>query len=492
MATYKTPGVYVEEKDAFPPSVVGLPTAIPAFIGKTQNVPQDAAGNKLYNTPIPVSTLAEYVEKFGKAPDQEFKVTIGKEKVKVPNGTVREIPVFSGLKPATRKEGEQDVPDLQINLYYQMQMYFNNGGGFCYVMALDASSKYPSPSSGLFAPLATKEDITIINLSDAAVNDSANYTGWCAQALTQCAELGRFLIADTTYENIGATNDTVAAFRKGIGNDNLNYGAAYTPWLNTSLSYVYSDDSITLEDDPDNTGGLKLLKDFKETKHTGDLATSLPLSAIKTSNTQIYHKALAAANGYKIDNLPAGGAIAGIYCNVDTHRGVWMAPANLSLNSTLMPSAEITSAEQENLNVDPLSGKSVNAIRYFPDKGVLVWGARTLEGNSNDWRYISVRRTVSYVERSLDVALQDYVFESNNAMTWLKAKTMIESFLNGLWLDGGLVGSSATDAYFVNIGLGVTMTAQDILEGKMIISIGLAVARPAEFIILEVTQLLQK
>ncbi|MCF8361009.1 MAG: phage tail sheath subtilisin-like domain-containing protein [Prolixibacteraceae bacterium] len=187
----------------------------------------------------------------------------------------------------------------------------------------------------------------------------------------------------------------------------------------------------------------------------------------------------------ELSKLPPSGAIAGVYAQVDFNRGVWKAPANVSLASTVRPWIRIDNAQQEDLNVDLTGGKSVNAIRSFPGQGTLVWGARTLAGNDNEWRYISVRRFFNMVEKSLKLATNWAVFEPNEEGTWIKVKAMIDNFLTNLWKQGALVGASPAEAFFVNIGLGSTMTQVDVLEGRMNVEIGLAVVRPAEFIILK-------
>lgn len=140
----------------------------------------------------------------------------------------------------------------------------------------------------------------------------------------------------------------------------------------------------------------------------------------------------------------------------------------------------------------PLNGKAVNAIRAFIGKGTLVWGARTLDGNSQDWRYISVRRAMLMIEQSVKIAMEAYVFEPNVSSTWLKAKTSIDNFLTTLWKAGTLVGSSTSEAFETNVGLGVTMTPTDILDGIMRISVKVAISRPAEFIVITFQQKMQE
>jgi phage tail sheath protein FI len=162
------------------------------------------------------------------------------------------------------------------------------------------------------------------------------------------------------------------------------------------------------------------------------------------------------------------------------------------MNGVIAPVKFITDEEQGDLNIDVNAGKSINAIRAFTGKGVLVWGSRTLAGNDNEWRYVPVRRLFIMVEESVKKASAFAVFEPNVAATWLKVKGMVESYLYSLWERGALAGSKAEQAYFVNIGLGKTMTPQDVLEGRMIVEVGLAAVRPAEFIVLRFMHRLQQ
>lgn len=219
----------------------------------------------------------------------------------------------------------------------------------------------------------------------------------------------------------------------------------------------------------------KLLKTVKEYENTFDDALSARFGFYKSMLSSIIRF---------WNVLPPSAAIAGIYARVDNARGVWKAPANESLSSVIGPDVLISHADQASLNVDVNAGKSINAIRSFTGKGTLVWGARTLAGNDNEWRYVSVRRFFNMVEESTKKASEQFVFEANDANTWVKIQAMIENFLNSLWRVGALQGVIPEHAFYVKVGLGTTMTPLDILEGRMIIEIGMAVVRPAEFIIL--------
>ncbi|MEO1517069.1 MAG: phage tail sheath C-terminal domain-containing protein [Bacteroidota bacterium] len=205
-----------------------------------------------------------------------------------------------------------------------------------------------------------------------------------------------------------------------------------------------------------------------------------------------FYKNLKAKIGGEINVLPPSSTVAGVYAAVDSNRGVWKAPANVSLTTVLAPTTQISHEEQGDLNVDVNAGKSINAIRSFAGKGVLIWGARTLAGNDNEWRYVSVRRFYNMVEESVKKATEQFVFEPNDANTWVKLKGMIENYLTILWRQGALAGAKTNDAFFVKVGLGETMSAQDILEGRLNVEIGMAVVRPAEFIILKFSHKMQE
>ncbi|MDP5171116.1 MAG: hypothetical protein NWR72_12800 [Bacteroidia bacterium] len=181
--------------------------------------------------------------------------------------------------------------------------------------------------------------------------------------------------------------------------------------------------------------------------------------------------------------LPPSAAIAALIVVTDERQGVWKAPANAALMATIGPETAIDDRMQEDMNVHE-SGKAINAIRSFPGRGAVVWGSRTLLSNSLEWRYVPVRRLFIYIEEFLKKATERFVFEPNDANTWLQVRNMIDAFLRALWRKGAFYGATAGDAYFIGIGLGESMIAQDILEGRLLIDIGLAAVRPAEFIII--------
>ncbi|MBS9427407.1 phage tail sheath family protein [Photorhabdus hainanensis] len=184
-------------------------------------------------------------------------------------------------------------------------------------------------------------------------------------------------------------------------------------------------------------------------------------------------------------NIPPSAVMAGIYASVDNSRGVWKAPANVPIQGGLQPKYPVTDDLQGQYNKD--NAKALNMIRTFPKSGTLVWGARTLEGSDN-WCYIPVRRLFNSVERDIKNAMSFAVFEPNSQPTWEAVRRAIDNYLYSLWQQGGLVGNKAEQAYFVHIGKGITMTDDKIKRGEMIVKVGMAAVRPAEFIILQFTQ----
>ena len=220
-------------------------------------------------------------------------------------------------------------------------------------------------------------------------------------------------------------------------------------------------------------------------------------TALDAKRQDIHNKLMALFPSYKqtitaaaryLSTLPVAPAMAGVYTATDSNYGVWKAPANVTLNTAIAPTVALSDVTQGTLNVDALSGKSVNAIRAFKGLGVMVWGGRTLDGNSDDWRYVNVRRTMMMIEQSVKLAARAYVFEPNTPNTWATLRSMINSFLFNLWKQGALLGTSPTEAYTVNVGLGSTMTTDDVLEGLLKVTVLVALVRPAEFIVLTFEQ----
>ncbi len=473
--TFKTPGVYIQEISTLPASIAAVETAIPAFIGYTEKASKD--GESLFDVATRITSMLEYEEIFGGPFDESNNIT-----VTVDDTTDPTTGVVSRSISAT-----MGTPS-DFKMYYSVKMFYENGGGPCYILSMGTNDQDATGAVAAVVPQDLKDGInllekvdepTLLVFPDEDDLGAAAYGGVYDAALAHCNKLqDRFVIMDVKNDNLDPSADAVL-FRDSIGSDYLKYGAVYYPKLKTTLPFGYSEDNLTITHTDDSaTGG------------SGSQEGS-SLTAIKAADPAMYRELIAKLAELTVDMHPSG-AMAGIYAKVDSDRGVWKAPANTSVKAVSGLSSKVTNEDQEGLNIDATSGKSINAIRSFTGKGILVWGARTLAGNDNEWRYVPVRRLFIFIEESVKKATEFVVFEPNDANTWLRVKTMIENFLSGLWREGALAGAKPEDAFFVNVGLGVTMTAQDILEGRMNVEIGLAAVRPAEFIILKFSHKLQE
>ena len=610
MGSMKTPGVYIIEKNAFPNSVVEAPTAIPAFIGYTERAVN--GNDDLTNVPWKISSMTEYIQYFGGGPDLKFEVDI--------------------------KDGSLCIEGKNsYTLYYNMMLFFANGGGACYIVSVGSykdALKKDSMITGL-GKLTLEQEITLVAIPEAVnLSSSEEFKDIQQQMLSHCGNTmkNRFALLDIYPKANEKTKieEQVNFFCDNIGSSFLSYGAAYFPWLNTSIvgerdlkgdMFTWTDNAyirrtqldagfaeiveslfveefeikenvlknghtfkleevvegdIYADSDTEKTkviGRIESIKDIKEDGNEEVIKKNVKVvwlfssfteefeiegSVLKNGHTfkleevvegdiyadsdtekakvigriesikdikedgneevikknvkvvwlfpnnvdkQALHQALYNVSSvYKqaikgvLKNLnlfPPSAAMAGIYTMVDNSRGVWKAPANVTLNYVGSTVEDIDDEQQADLNT-PTHGKAVNVIRLFRGEGVKVWGARTLDGNSLDWRYVNVRRTLLFLEESIKNAARAYVFEPNDAGTWINMKCMIDSFLRSVWKRGGLAGATPEDAFEVHIGLGDTMTAEDILDGIMRITVLVAVTHPAEFIEITFQQQAQK
>jgi len=479
--TYATPGIYVEEISTLPPSVAEIATAIPAFIGYTESHTGEQPITKV------IRSLRDYEESFGKAPSAPWEIIVKEVETdqfsyEILGSDGKPVPIFS--KP-------------KFLLWYAIDHYFRNGGGRCFVVSIGNTGSDSKFAKDKFVngikELEKADDPTLVVIPE-ATQLGTDYKDIYQAALAHAFKMkDRFAILDTKIDDIKTspsdiTSESAKGLRDAVGLQHLDLGAAYYPDLITSLSHriVTSKIDVTITKTaiaiPSTTGSGAAASGSTGSSAAGS-PTKSKLESLSTGTDNIhYNKILKILSDQRVI-LPPSAAIAGAYASIDRERGIWKAPANISLQAVVAPVIQVTTEDQEGLNIDS-TGKSINAIRSFPGSGTVVWGARTLDGNSNEWRFIPVRRLFINVEESVKKATAFAVFEPNDISTWLKVKGMIDSYLYTLWERGALQGTKAEQAYFVNVGLGKTMSTDDILAGKLIVEIGLAAVRPAEFIIL--------
>ncbi|MDR5837921.1 phage tail sheath C-terminal domain-containing protein [Caballeronia sp. LZ034LL] len=335
-----------------------------------------------------------------------------------------------------------------------IQHYFENGGGACYVCP-----QY-SESDGSELPAAIKRcpEITLLVVIGDAPSDRDQTYGYLNTLLGSGSNY--FLIAESID---GSTvPSTVPEFT-----------AAYYPYLNRDIrAFIPGYAEIPVTGYQDQAGN-----------------TVETVAELKSINPDLYRRIsveMASHLPTEIATTPVA-AMAGVYCSVDRARGCWKAPANVPLYGVLSLNKAVTNAQQATMNC-----KGINVIREVSGRGITPWGARTIAGadsnSDTSWRYIPVRRLFNSAEADIRKSMQTMMFEPNTAPTWEKVRGAIDSYLFSLWRNGALAGTAPEEAYFVQIGEGVTMSDTDIAAGKMIVKVGMAAARPAEFIILQFTQ----
>ncbi len=595
MATMKTPGVYIQEKDAFGNSVVPVPTAVPVFIGYTEKI--SYGGQDLINTPVKISSLADFTGIFGVNPPavkfgisqqpllsklKSYTADLAAATAEVTNATAAldaladdasdedkasaetAVKMAEALKASiegsntddtkslieaydawdqARKDEADDVGDkkkayeelaetyalvipdfaseemgylldcktVNYRLYSALKFFYANGGADCYIISVgeyDYSEKTleAGPFIDAIKFLEKESEPTMVVIPDAVEIKDKNKTD-LGEVYAGCYSVQSAMMNHCgEFQNRIAVLDVPGGFREKFGEDPVtsfrsgaapsiakynSYGAAYYPWLHTNVQALSSVNSGNIDE-----GSYTIIHDMLSSEFAG------------VAGMDFYYNAFSAEDGKKakmdeaesvlgnlstmfslmndailkqLNLMAPSAAMAGLYTAVDNSQGVWIAPANVAVQNVITPAIKIDHAQQEDLNV-PLNGKSICAIRAFTGKGTIVWGARTLDGNSNDWRYINVRRTMIYLEQSVKEAAQAYVFAPNDAGTWVSVKSMISNFLVGVWKQGGLVGPSPDTAFSVSVGLGNTMSSDDILNGIMRVTVKVAVSRPAEFI----------
>jgi hypothetical protein len=496
--TLATPGVYIEEKSSFGSSVVPVQTAIPAFIGYTSKASRGA--KSLLNAPTKISSMGQFEELFGGPPPTKFNISLNEDS-----------PAGFDL---TFKEGSRYL------LYYSMRMFYANGGADCYIVSVGNFSdkidakKLNDPTGFGLTSLEKHLEPTLIVIPDAILLSQNDCYSLQAAVLSHCGYKmkNRFAILDVYNGDIERTfdeSDIINQFREGVGSNFLQWGAAYYPYLNTSIlsssdldfSYIENIDSLVevlnkevddrlASDDISDARAEGIKAEISKLPDTTDMDSIESLQGTLSVISPKLNLVLETVSNM-INVLPPSGAMAGALTMVDASINVAKAPANISLGSVVSPTININNDNQEDLNL-PLNGKAVNAIRSFQGKGTLVWGARTLEGNSKDYRYISVRRTMTFLEQSIKFAAEAYVFAPNNTTTWSTLKATVSNFLTNQWASGLLAGQSPDDAFEVEIGLGLTMTPNDILDGVLKMTVRVALTRPAEFIVITFEQQQQK
>jgi uncharacterized protein len=460
MPQYLSPGVYVEEVPSAVKAIAGVSTSTAGFIGVTPDTPLDqplgrltdvvigkgAVDKKVFDLPIyPINTTASKIKVKGA---DASGVTLSNDKdKKVSQATFAASPtagdeITGDLLPIHEpiKAGEPKLctnfgefkkffgdfaGDTKHNyLTHAVYGFFNNGGSRCYVMRVAKEDDIPK----FLVNFEAIDEIAIVaapGLTDANIR---------SQLVIHCKvkTQDRFAIfdCDETIEDSGKNLD-LTLLAKG-GNKvppNSDYAAFYFPWIQ-----VFD-----------------------------------PVEKLTNKNDGLVY-------------MPPSGHLAGVYARVDTQRGVFKAPANEPVLGALGLKYRIGKAQQDGLNPH-----GVNCIRDL-NGNLTVWGARTVGGDANtDLKYINVRRTLLFLRESIDEGTQWVVFEPNTPALWQKITRNITAFLTNVWRSGALFGTTPQEAFFVKCD--AETNPPDLRElGQVVTEIGVAIVRPAEFVIFRISQ----
>ncbi|WPO98643.1 phage tail sheath C-terminal domain-containing protein [Pseudomonas sp. HR96] len=328
-----------------------------------------------------------------------------------------------------------------------LRLYFDNGGGRCFILPVAT----PPVTANLAAILAHQPQISLYCTTEFtegldpiynALNTLLNKTG------------DGFLIADSPD---GVLRPTTPAQRT----------ATYYPALLTNYSSRLDDRSIVVT-------GLTI-PGLETERLTLDLVKRYQPADYKRLSKAVDEKL---KTDYPQVTLKASPAIAGVYCRIDSQQGVWKAPAGVSLNAVSDLAERVSPSVQMKLMAN-----RINALKPFPGEGVKVWGTRTCVDPATPlWLHIPVSRLFDAAARDMQRALQFAVFLPNNEMTWNAVRGAISGYLYNLWRNGGLIGRNAEEAYYVQVGAGLSMTEEQVLGGELVVRVGMAAVRPAEFI----------
>ncbi len=514
MPEYLSPGVYVEEVDTGNKPIEGVATSTVGFVGVAERGP---------DVPVLITNFGEYKRAFGGYVPNRFLAHAvegffqngGKRcfvnRISRPPGLGSTLAIGNLTATAIGMGAWGDRIAIKIsnsginnpNLFKLTLMYWStapplSGGG----VAVDPTH----PGSRLAANLPNRREPDLLEVYDNLSPDRASSSFYERQVngasnLVRLASAGPARPANNAAENNQALVVGQIPFLAGGGERAAPYTLADGQ---ASLGALGNIDEIAIlccpEEQAAEFAGMtnELVTQCETLLDRFAIIQSPPgvvapvAHVLPASKYAAYYypwiRIRNAADGTDL-TIPPGGHIAGIYARSDITRGVHKAPANEVIRGLFMDPQDPTRGFQVQVNKgeqDILNPQGVNVLRYFTGRGNLVWGARTTSRDP-DWKYVNVRRLFIFVEESIEEATQWVVFEPNDEPLWARVRRSVSDFLTRLWMDGMLQGKTKEEAYFVKCDR-TTMTQADIDNGKLIMLIGIAPVKPAEFVIFRIGQ----
>ena len=517
MPTYAAPGVYVEEVPSAEKSLTAAATAIAAFVGFTERAPNDDPSDPEGLAPRLVTSWTQYEELYGgfkngcMMPLSVYGYFQNGGSiayiVRIPNTSPAGEPARAALPAADRALGSPITvtsvePDADITIAIQPVDTGDDEEGpspFSFTV-LDGGREVES-FSGLTLTPGDQNVETVVNATSTKVKVKVELDkGVDLSSLIDVMKPGSYPLVQAAPVPVPVSG------KKFSGSETARSGINGLA-LADEVTMVIVPDLVTAATKEDGTLDLNMWKAV-QTAMIGhcelqgnrmavlDAPPGMTVQQIKEwrSDVAMYDSAFAAmyypwikvenpagTNGNAEVFVPPSGHIAGVWARTDETRGVWKAPANDTIRGCLDVERPITKNEQSLLN--PIG---VNCIRPFGTRGIRIWGARTLSSDS-DWRYVNVRRLFNMVETSILDGTQYVVFEPNDMKLWQGVTRTLTGFLTGLWKDGALFGSSPDQAFYVKCDEETNPPAS-IDEGKLVVEVGIAPVKPAEFVIFRVSQ----
>lgn len=507
MPEYRAPGVYVEELERGPRPIEGVATGTVAFLGETERGP---------TAPRLISSYGEFVRLFGDAYDpgkylpyavKSFfdnggrrvwvarivgadaaasMLTLGDHTVTAVGAGEASDRIYVRIEPGTTKrtfpgDSEPSSIGFRLRLFYWPSL--------------------PSDTKP-FDPVERPSDLprpSIVEEFDDLSLDATSPDHWRKRVGNGASSLVTLKVAETAELPRCVIGGALAGGADGAAPGTAEYeGVAEEVDKRTGLAALaldqYRDVAIVCAPGATNDVVQKVVAHCECNRFrfavidsplgTRD-ATSLDprITIDDTKYGAFYHPWIVASDprSGKPVTIPPSGAVCGLYARTDETRGVWKAPANEILAGALDVEFDVTQAAQEVLNP-----RGVNVIRRFPGRGIRVWGARTLSSDPL-WKYVNVRRLFIFIEASIYESTQWAVFEPNDPKLWARVKQAVTLFLRSHWREGALFGEKEEEAFSVAVGH-ETMTEDDIVNGRLIVEIGIAPVRPAEFVIFRIHQ----
>ncbi|WP_020588511.1 phage tail sheath family protein [Desulfobacter curvatus] len=499
MPSYLHPGVYVEEIPSGARPIEGVATSTAAFVGVTQR-------NSRQSDPVLIGNMNDYLDLFGPILTSSDAMGLAVQAFYQNGGKAAYICSLStDSDTATRDFGDLTVDakgdgpwgnHLYIRITrvgaddFDMEVGARNEDGTFYTLESAYEKLSLDPTDDMYAEGVVNEASSLIEVSVGGVtlptvtdNDGdgdGNDDGLALEHGEQTAP------SNTDYSTF--YEETLRKYRDVsiivLPGENWAADGSGNPIIDATRSHCEKEKNRVVILDPPSTLELKTSNTVSDMSLPTSTYTVLYYPWVGMSNP-LYHRDRN-PNAAATVNVAPSAIAAGMWAKIDGKRGVWKAPAGVE---TQLTGASSLAFKVDNLEQDQLNPVGVNCIRNLPGYGTVIWGARTLATKADpEWRYVPVRRTAIFIEESIYQNIQWAVFEPNDAPLWSSLRANIGAFMNGLFRAGAFQGQKASDAYFVRCGLGDTMTQGDIDRGQVIVLVGFAPLKPAEFVIVRIQQ----